>query len=127
MADVKHGRAQDGISAALELQSGVLAGTETHVVVPPDVPTPLPKLGVTLALDPVDLDPSDPLDSDVPPPEEDPDEQIVPPVTGLFAQLQTASVALSTAAISEAGQEVATQGETSEVKVALFAAVHWHA
>lgn len=87
----------------MELQCGVLPGTETQVVVPPDTPPPLFKLDATLLPDPDDLDPDDPLDSDVPPPDEDPDEHVVLPVTGPLAQLQTASVALNTAVISEAG------------------------
>ena len=67
---------------------------------------------------PIDVEPGDP----------DPVEVgQVPPTGPEFAQEQTELAAARTAEISEAGQDVATQGVTSEVRSATFAVVHWQA
>jgi len=95
LAVEKHERAQLGISATLELQSGVLAGTETHVV-PLPIPDTILEPPLPLPLDPnPDPDP-DPEDPDPEPEPEEPepvDEHVVPPIEGPFAQLHTALAA----------------------------------
>lgn len=100
--------------AASLLQSGVEAALAAQVLEAPTTPV----LIVFVSSPPIEVE------TDLDPPG---DVGQVPPIGPEFAQEQTEFAAARTAEISEARQDVAMQGVTSDVSSATLLVVHWQA